>query len=114
MIGVVEKAWIDGGRGYATVRFSENDLGAQIFRDVVAGIVRNVSFGYRVLQMAPVKDSGDPQTFIANSWSVFELSMVAIPADAGVGVSRADNPNTETEVSIKEISPFFYLIPTLK
>ena len=47
VIGVVERAWIDEKkkRGYASVRFSEEDFAASKFRDIKDGIIRNISFG---------------------------------------------------------------------
>ncbi|MCV5737600.1 hypothetical protein OFN56_37450, partial [Escherichia coli] len=48
VIGVVERAWIEGGEGRALVRFSEREDVEPIWRDIKAGILRNVSVGYVV------------------------------------------------------------------
>ena len=52
VIGVVERAWIaregEALVGRATVRFSDRADVEPIWRDVAAGIVRNVSVGYAV------------------------------------------------------------------
>ncbi len=87
VIGVVERAYIDGKkrRGYARVRFSRNPFAQEILSDVKDGILRNVSFGYSIDKMEE-RGSGD---FVATAWSPYELSVVAIPADAGVGFGRS-------------------------
>lgn len=86
VIGVVERAYIDDKkrRGYARVRFSRNAFAQEILSDVKDGILRNVSFGYSIDKME--ERSGD---FIATAWSPFEVSLVSIPADPGVGIGRS-------------------------
>ena len=44
-IGVVEKAWLSDGKGYATVRFSEREDVTPIWKDIQSGIIQNVSMG---------------------------------------------------------------------
>jgi HK97 family phage major capsid protein/HK97 family phage prohead protease len=102
LIGVVERAWLQDGRGYATARFSQNDLGQQVMRDVQDGIIRNVSVGYRILEMNSDGEGTDNNTFTATRWQVYELSAVAIPADPNVGFGRAEDGNNETKVSIPD------------
>ena len=51
-VGVIEKAWVDGGRGYADVRFSNRADVADLFSDVRDGIVSNVSVGYQINKRA--------------------------------------------------------------
>ena len=50
VLGVVEagSARIENGLGTATIRFSERAEVEPVFRDIAAGIIRNVSVGYRV------------------------------------------------------------------
>jgi HK97 family phage major capsid protein/HK97 family phage prohead protease len=87
VIGVVERAWIDGKkkRGYVNVRFSRNAFAQEVLADVRDGVLRNVSFGYAINEMEQ-RGSGD---FVATSWSPYEVSVVSIPADPTVGVGRA-------------------------
>jgi HK97 family phage major capsid protein/HK97 family phage prohead protease len=101
LIGVVEKAWTADGRGYATARFSSNEQAQQVRQDVADGILRNVSFGYRVLQLTAGEKNGDqPQTFTADSWMPYEVSLVAIPSDPTVGLGRSDeDPEVEVPVT---------------
>jgi HK97 family phage major capsid protein/HK97 family phage prohead protease len=87
VVGVVERAWIDGSkrRGYARVKFSRNAFAQEVLADVKDGVLRNVSFGYSINQMEQRSD-GD---FVAVNWSPYEVSVVSIPADPTVGVGRS-------------------------
>ena len=87
VIGVVERAYIDGSkrRGYARVRFSRNPFAQEILSDVRDGVLRNVSFGYSIDKMEE-RGSGD---FVATAWSPYEISVVSVPADPGVGIGRS-------------------------
>jgi HK97 family phage major capsid protein/HK97 family phage prohead protease len=87
VIGVVERAYIDGNkrRGYARVRFSRNSFAQEILSDVKDGVLRNVSFGYSIDKMEE-RGSGD---FVATAWSPYEISVVSVPADPGVGIGRS-------------------------
>ena len=107
VIGVVERAWIDGQkkRGYATVKFSRNAFAQEVLADVRDGVLRNVSFGYAINDMEQ-RGSGD---FVATSWAPYEISVVSIPADPTVGVGRsletdpaapAASPTPETEPEV--------------
>jgi len=97
VIGVVERAYIDGKkrRGYARVRFSRNEFAQEILSDVKDGILRNVSFGYSIDKMEE-RGSGD---FVATSWAPNEVSVVAVPADPGVGIGRSLEAKTEEAAS---------------
>jgi HK97 family phage major capsid protein/HK97 family phage prohead protease len=87
VIGVVERAYIDGQkrRGYARVRFSRNPFAQEVLSDVKDGVLRNVSFGYSIDKMEE-RGSGD---YVATAWSPYEISVVSVPADPGVGIGRS-------------------------
>ncbi len=93
VIGVVERAYIDGKRrrGYARVRFSRNDFAQEVLSDVKDGILRNVSFGYSIDKMEE-RGSGD---FVATAWSPYEISVVSVPADKTVGIGRSLEPTEQ-------------------
>jgi len=105
-IGVVEKAWIGADkRGYCTVRFGTSARAEEVLNDVKAGIIRNVSFGYRILEMAEAKRDGK-STFTATRWMPLEVSCVSIPADPTVGLGRSETPESrEQEVLVRGITP---------
>lgn len=88
VIGVVEKAWIDGNQGRATVRFSDREDVQPIISDVRAGILRNISVGYQVHEYEiekPTERGGMP-TYRATDWEPMELSIVTIPADSSAQI----------------------------
>jgi HK97 family phage major capsid protein/HK97 family phage prohead protease len=94
VIGVVEQASIGGDRkGHAVVRFAKTPRGDEMMGMVADGILRNVSFMYRVYEYkATVTDpdtDGDDDTYTGTDWEPFEISLVTVPADPTVGVGRA-------------------------
>lgn len=92
VIGVVESAQIGADRrGYCTVRFAKTPRADEVLGMINDGILRNVSFAYRVDQYAPAADDagGDADCYTATSWMAYEISMVTVPADQTVGVGRA-------------------------
>lgn len=88
-IGVVERAWIENGVGKAVVRFSGREEVRGIWDDVKSGIIRNVSVGYRTYTYEKVREEGGVPTYRAVDWEPYELSMVAVPADAASQVRSA-------------------------
>jgi hypothetical protein len=103
IVGVVERAWLDGEQGRAVIRFSSRDDVEPIFRDVRDGIIRSISVGYRVWKYERVEE-GETQILRAVDWEPHELSLVPIPADAGAQV-RSDEPPTIINEPVKDPSP---------
>jgi len=87
VIGVVERAWIDGEEGIAEVRFADDAASDIIFRKVVGGIIRNLSVGYFVNRYA-ITDSADNvlPIYRAVDWQPFEVSFVPVGFDAAATV----------------------------
>lgn len=82
VIGVVERAWIADGKGYAQVRFSDREEVQAVLADVASGILRNVSVGYQVHEYEiTAPQDGSLPTYRAVDWEPYELSLVTIPAD---------------------------------
>lgn len=87
ILGVVERAWLNGNEGRALVRFSGRAEVLPIFRDVQDGVIRNVSVGYMVHRYEKTEgEAGEPVTFRVTDWEPHELSLVPIPADAAASV----------------------------
>jgi hypothetical protein len=90
ILGVVEKAWIEDGSGRATVRFSKRDEVEPVWQDVLDGVIRNVSMGVYILELEEVEvEDGQLERFRATSWEPYEISLVAVPADAGAQILNA-------------------------
>jgi HK97 family phage major capsid protein/HK97 family phage prohead protease len=103
IIGVVEKAWIaEDKRGHARVRFANTARANEVLSMVNDGILRNVSFGYRINEMVESVKNGK-STYTATRWEPFEVSMVTVPADHTVGVGRAEDSD-ERDVLVHRMS----------
>ncbi len=93
ILGVVTMARVDGRRGIATVQFSERH--EAVWQDVKRGVIRAVSVGYSVATWRNSRDGDGNRIRTATHWTPKELSLVAIPADAGAAV-RSDTMDPET------------------
>ena len=103
-IGVVEKAWIEGDKLKAKVRFSECELGQTILKDVKDEIRRNVSFGYIINEFKVEKRQGEPDNVYVTNFEPYEISIVSCPADPNVGYKRSlsEEEKMENEENIEE------------
>lgn len=88
-IGVVERAWLDGDKARAVVRFSKSARGDGILKDVKDGVRCNVSVGYNINNMEYVGDRDGEPVYRVTDWMPYEISIVSVPADTTVGVGRA-------------------------
>jgi HK97 family phage major capsid protein/HK97 family phage prohead protease len=102
VIGVVERAWIDGEkkRGMVRVKFSRNSAAEDVVRDVSDGILRNISTGYVI---AEAENRGEQ--VVATNWQPYEVSVVACPADNSVGIGRAFDPGTPAAAETNPVNP---------
>lgn len=96
VVGKIDRAWIEGGRGYAEITFDSDDSSEKIYQKVRGGTLKGVSVGYRVEdweEVAPNKQSQDGRftgpCSIAKKWAPYEVSIVSVPADPTVGVGRS-------------------------
>lgn len=105
-IGVVERAWIENGRGIAEVRLSKRADNEGIWQDVRDGILRNVSVAYQINDRTLIEEHKDkPDVYRVTSWTPMEISLVDIPADPTVGVGRNaedETPKLQPQLNLKE------------
>lgn len=101
VLGVVERAWVAGGEHLARVRFSDREDVEPVYADVVAGILRNVSVGYRIerMEMIPPEQGDGDWVYRALLWTPYEISLVPLAADPGAATrgltgERADGRPT--------------------
>jgi phage major head subunit gpT-like protein len=86
VLGVVEKAWLEGGRGVAQVRFSKRTDVDPIWQDVQDGILKNASMGVAIHKLVDITKDGDQvKQMLATDWEPEEVSLVPIGADPGAG-----------------------------
>lgn len=96
-IGVIERAWLTDGKGHAEIRFSRSDRAQIEFQDVVDGIRRNVSVGYRIEE---IREKPKTNEVRVTRWTPLEISLVSVAADPTVGVGReADEENDITVIT---------------
>ena len=103
-VGVVESVSVDPDKvGRALVRFGRSERANEIFNDVIDGIRKNISVGYRI-HKAVAEERGEDaeiETVRVTDWEVLEMSFVSVPADASVGVGRSDDPTDKPEIIIE-------------
>ena len=67
----------------------------RVRQDMLDGIRPYISVGYRVLEYVLEKTGKDGDTYRATKWMPAEVSTVAVPADASVGVGRSDDGDAQ-------------------
>ncbi len=97
VIGKVNRAWIENGRGLAEIEFDTDEEAEKIYQKVKSGTLKGISVGYVVSIWEDVtanKTSSDGrfkgEASIAKRWEVLEISIVSVPADSTVGVGREE------------------------
>ena len=86
-IGMVSGARIENDRLMVDAQLFATDRAAEVLKMVEGGL-RNVSIGYRVHEFL-VNEKTD--TYTATDWEPLEVSVVTVPADASVGIGRAQD-----------------------
>jgi len=102
-VGVIERVDIGPDRvGRAVVRFGRSAAAEEAFNDVKDGIRQHVSVGYRVhkMRLEEEGEDGADSVYRVTDWEPLEVSIVAVPADATVGIGR-DDDSTEHETEIE-------------
>lgn len=93
-VGVVERAWIEGKEGKATVRFPSagiDERADRMFGMVADKIIKNVSVGYSLdkIRVIEPEKKGQVEQRIVERWTPLEISFVTVGADAGAQVRSA-------------------------
>lgn len=104
-VGKIESVEIGQDRvGRAVVRFGKDADSDAIFQKVKDGIVGNVSVGYMIHKAILVETKDGVETYRVTDWEPLEISLVAVPADATVGVGRslADDGGENPIIEIKD------------
>ena len=102
-VGVVERAWIEGKEGKATIRFPREGLDQaadRMFGLIGDGIIRNVSVGYSIERVKVVEPAakGEVEQRIVERWTPLEVSFVTVPADPRAQVRAADQASYPVEI----------------
>lgn len=86
-LGIAKGYEVVGEEIETLLRFSKKPDAETVFQDVIDGILTTTSIGYRVFEYEDIspedRQPGEPATFKAIDYEIFEISMVPIPADPG-------------------------------
>lgn len=99
-VGLIEDVRLAKGKLRGMLRQGNNPDAGWVFADIRAGIMPNISVGYRIeaLQLEASDETGD--TYRATRWVPMEGSTVPVPADISVGAGRAATDEQEFPVTI--------------
>lgn len=105
--GVIESARLEADKLRVVVRMSPN--ATALVADIDAGVIRNVSIGYRIYDEKIDARTSNPETgeILSTTWRVIdweprEVSFVTIPADRTVGLGRSENEDAKCRVRFLE------------
>ena len=100
VLGVVERAWIENGEGWADIRLSSREDLAWLRQDLADGVIRNVSIGYdvRAMEQRGFDEATGYARMVVTDWQPFELSLVPVGADAAAGTRS--QPTTRTTACV--------------
>lgn len=108
VIGVVRRAWLEGGEGHAQIEMSARPELAPLIADMRAGILRQVSVGYNVDEYERHRPTdGEPLDVLeATRWQPMEISLVPYGADAGAQARSADTRHVArvTEAQMEDLN----------
>lgn len=104
VIGVVERAWISGSEGRATLRFSDREDVKPIRDDVQGGILRHISVGYSIQKLEKIEELDGVPVYRATRWTPAEISLVPIAFDDGAVVRAADPHPQSYEVDVVDLT----------
>tara|TARA_R100001443_G_scaffold47372_1_gene60022 strand:- start:173 stop:1789 length:1617 start_codon:yes stop_codon:yes gene_type:complete len=92
-IGVVQRAWIQEGKGRAIIKWGNSQLAQEKRADVESGVIRNVSIGYSIDEM----EENDQGQMVATRWTGLEVSLVSVASDPNCGIGRSHDSYTTSK-----------------
>lgn len=93
-VGLVEDIRVEDGKLRGMLRFSKNQRATEVWQDIRDGFLKNISIGYRVNKW---EEQDDSDVVRVTRWTLFEASVVSVPADPSVGVNRSQQEITMSE-----------------
>jgi len=104
-IGTIDEIGVADRVGRAVVRFGKSARATEIFNDVIDGIRKSISVGYRIYKVIHEQMSEDePDVYRVMDWEPLEISFVSVPADVSIGVGRtADGESKNNYELIREV-----------
>ena len=96
VLGRVYDVSLTGEKLEGSVQFATRDEVQGLVKDIKAGIIKNVSIGYKVKKFQKVGEEEGTPVLRATDWELLEVSAVAIPADPGAQM-RGEIPRKNKE-----------------
>lgn len=96
VIGVVENIRLAGQKLRGVLRFGNSSRAQEVWQDVREGILKNLSVGYRVDETEKTNVG-----YKVSRWTLLEVSLVGIPADATVGIGRSFKKTNSRSTSME-------------
>lgn len=96
-LGVIKRAWLEDGLGYAEVKLSKH-RNQDLVNDILDGVLSSVSVGYSIEQFEETgKQSGIP-VMTARRWTPVEVSVVSSNFDLGAVILRSNEDESLVEI----------------
>lgn len=92
-LGKVTNPRLKDGKLYVDLKFSQSDDAMRALVDLRDGLATEMSIGYEVNKFEVDEDK---ETYTATRWTIYEISVVTVPADFTVGVGRSAEPALTT------------------
>ena len=103
-LAVIESARIDGQYGFATIRFSDSEVGKQYYRDLIRGIRDCFSVGYDVREWEIKEADTDEPMYVATRWIPREISFTPFPADDSAQAMRSQRSDIMFEIEEEQMA----------
>jgi len=83
-VGVIDRAWLEGGKGMAEYRLAETADTETIRSKIAGGIIRQVSMEAIILESKDVTPKGSKmREYLATKWQPQAVALVPVGADPG-------------------------------
>lgn len=93
LIGAAEGLRIADKRLRGLLRFAEATRAPEVWNQIQEGMPLGISIGYRVDEWT---ESADTDDVVVTRWTLYEVSVVTVPADSTVGINRSETRTQET------------------
>ena len=95
VLGIVERAWIEGDSLVGVIRLAETPEAQEAAGQIERGELTGISVGYRVdrWQITAVDETTGREDWTATRWALLEVSLVSVQADANAFVRSASPPS---------------------
>ncbi len=110
ILGRVEDARIENGQLVGRLVFADSEAGRAAEGMVASGDLTGISIGYGVTKWTNTSVEDDVETWRADQWTLYEVTLCSVPADPAAGIRSAVNTGQsaqtmETEDMTRSLAP---------